>query len=212
MAPSPVQKFRQTMRVVYVGRCRHHRMNDFRPAAHADLCLHPEEPLIALLRLVHVRAAFLVFVPRRRRRTDDRRVDDSSTTDLDAAAFQVFEQVLEAGALWGLAFQQVTEATDDRLIRGELDTEVDADEAADRNRVLPRILGRRVGQVEPQLEAIDSEHHLHLTWRAARPCHGISSGDQLTENRPRNGVVRFSQEFRASCRHGVLLKALVKRQ
>src|SRR4249920_2668672 len=47
--------------------------------------LHPEMPLVALLRLVHLRVAGLLLVLRRRRRGDDRRIDDGALTHQQAA-------------------------------------------------------------------------------------------------------------------------------
>src|SRR5438132_13612276 len=57
-----VQQIGQYHRIGYVGRRRHRRVDDLRLAIHPHVRLHPEVPLFALLRLVHLRIALLLPV------------------------------------------------------------------------------------------------------------------------------------------------------
>ena len=75
-----MQQVGQAGRIVHIGGRRHHRMNDLGPAVHADMRLHAEVPLSALLRLVHVGVTHAVSVLGRGRCTDDRSIDDSACT------------------------------------------------------------------------------------------------------------------------------------
>src|SRR5439155_14519646 len=51
-----VQQIGQYHRIGYVGRRRHRRVDDLRLAIYSHVRLHPEVPLFALLRLVHLRS------------------------------------------------------------------------------------------------------------------------------------------------------------
>ena len=47
---------------MYVGGCHHHGMNQPGFAIHADVCLHPEIPLVAFARLFHIGITGFLFV------------------------------------------------------------------------------------------------------------------------------------------------------
>ena len=57
------------------------RVHDRLLAIHADVRLHPEVPLVALARLVHLRVPLAGRVLGRRRRMDDGRVHDGARAD-----------------------------------------------------------------------------------------------------------------------------------
>lgn len=208
----PMQQIRQTVRVVHIRRRRHCRMNHLCPAVDPDVRLHPEEPLIPLLRLVHVRIALLILVLRRRRGADDGRVDNGPTADLDAVGFQVLEYVLEQGGAEILALQQVTEAANRRLIGRALHAQVDADEATHRNRIVQRVFRRGIRQIEPLLKEVDSEHHLQFARWPASAGQGIDGSNQLAEAGPWHDFVHVAQELRPLRRLAVLLEAVTQGQ
>ncbi len=62
--------------VAHVGGCRHDGMRQSRLGINTDMGLHAEEPLIALLRLVHFRIALAILILRRARRVDQRGIDN----------------------------------------------------------------------------------------------------------------------------------------
>ena len=74
------QQLRQYRAVGHVGRRRHHRVDHLRLnlTIHADVCLHPELPLLALLRLRHLRVPLLLAILRRTGRVDGSGVHDMS--------------------------------------------------------------------------------------------------------------------------------------
>src|SRR5262249_25084339 len=74
---APARSSRRANRPVHVVR------SELALAVDADVALH-EVPVLALLRLMHLRVAAAGRVLGRRRRTDDRRVDDRPGADGDA--------------------------------------------------------------------------------------------------------------------------------
>ena len=76
-----VEKIVDDLAVVRVGRRCNHGMNDTGAAIHADMGLHAEIPLIALLGLVHLGVTRAGLVFGRGRRVDDRRIQDGAAAD-----------------------------------------------------------------------------------------------------------------------------------
>src|SRR5439155_5651327 len=64
----PVQQIGQHSRVGHMSRRGYGRMDDLGLAVHSYMGLHPEEPLVAFLGLVHLRIALLLSVLGRRGR------------------------------------------------------------------------------------------------------------------------------------------------
>lgn len=73
---------------MHVGSRRSDGVNCSRPAIDADMGLHTEVPLVALLGLMHFGIALLVGVLRRAWCTDDCRIDDRSRGHLDSVLSQ----------------------------------------------------------------------------------------------------------------------------
>jgi len=61
-----MQQFGQDPAVGDIGRCRHHRMDQLGSAVDAQMRLHAEIPVVALLRLMHLGIARLGRILRRR--------------------------------------------------------------------------------------------------------------------------------------------------
>ena len=66
--------------VCQVRRGRHHRVNQLGLAVHSDVRFHPEVPLLALARLMHLRIPLLAGVLGRTRCVDNRRIHDRPGT------------------------------------------------------------------------------------------------------------------------------------
>ena len=156
------------MGVVHVGRRGCHRVDQLVSAVDADVRLHAEVPLVALLGLVHLRVTLAVAVLGRTRRADDRRIDDRTGADLEALLSQVRVDRGEDLRAQLIGLQQMAELADRRLVRHRLAAQVDADELAHRTRIVQRFLDRRIGQVEAVLQAVDAQHPLQSHRRA--PC------------------------------------------
>lgn len=202
-----VQQLRDRMLVMHVGRRGHHRVDQLCLAIHADVGLHAEIPLIALLGLAHLWIALPILVLGRGRRVDDRRIDDGAGAHLQAIGLKVPANFLEYALAQIMGFEQVAELADGGLVRGTFPSQVDAHEVAHRQRVVERFLDRRVGQVEPVLQEVDAQHPLQANRRSAVAGLRIHRFDQGAQHRPRHDAVHPSQKRRAARRLAVLVKA-----
>src|SRR6185312_4616049 len=66
---------------MHIRRSRRHRMNQLGPTVYANMSLHPEIPLVALLRLVHLWIPLLGAILRRTGGTDDGRIHNRASVD-----------------------------------------------------------------------------------------------------------------------------------
>ena len=81
-----------------------------------DVRLHPEIPLVALLRLAHLGIALAIFVLGRRRGGDQRRVHDGSATQQRSLLFKVRADGIENRLREIMGFKQMAEVEDRRLV------------------------------------------------------------------------------------------------
>jgi hypothetical protein len=142
-----LQQVSQHRAVMDVRRRRHHRMDHLALPVHAEMRLRPKIPLVALLGLVHVGVSRFLLVLGRTRRVDDAGIDNRA-----------------AGKPYALGLQMLA-------------AQIDADKSAHRKDVVQRFLGRRVGKVEPLLQAINSQHPLQPNSWAASAAIGIMRRD-----------------------------------
>jgi len=70
-----MQQVRQRVLVMHIRCARGHRVNQLGLAVDADVGLHPEVPLVALLRLLHLRVPLALLVLGRAWRVDDGGID-----------------------------------------------------------------------------------------------------------------------------------------
>src|SRR5205809_810437 len=79
-----MQQVRQCMLVMYVRCTRGDGMDQLGLAVHADVGLHPEVPLVTLLRLLHLRVPLAFLILGRAGCVDDRGIDNGTGGDLQA--------------------------------------------------------------------------------------------------------------------------------
>ncbi len=103
--------------------------------------------------------------------------------------------------------QQVTEVQDRRLVRHRLATEVDADEPPHGQRVIQRLLRRRVRQIEPVLQEVHPQHPLQPDRRAAVAGLGVERLDQRAQFAPRHHLLHLGQECRPPRQLAVLARS-----
>src|SRR6266705_2713135 len=84
-----VQQVRQGMLVMHVRCARGNGMNQLGLAIHAEVGLHPEVPLVTLLRLLHLRVPLAFLILGRTGRVDDCGIDDGTGGDLQALGLQM---------------------------------------------------------------------------------------------------------------------------
>jgi hypothetical protein len=100
----------------------------------------------------------------RARRADDAGVNNGTAGYLQAVLLQILIYQVEQLITQVVLLHQVAELADRGFVRHRLPTEVDADEVAQRTRVVESFLGGRIRQVEPVLDEVDSQHRLDTDW------------------------------------------------
>ena len=130
-----------------IGRCDDRRVDVAASRVYAHMQLRTEEPLVALLRLVHLGVALALRVLRGRRRVDDRRVHDGPAVHHPAAQSVVIDELAELAQR--------------RRVRHALRREVQSHELPHRVAVVDRVLHCLVRQVEPCRQQVHSEHDLY---------------------------------------------------
>ena len=204
----PVQQVGQHLAVMDIGRRGSDRMNQFRLAVHADMRLHAEVPLVALLRRVHLRVPFLLPVLGRTRRADDGGIHNRAPVYLQAVFLQVFANQLKQLLAQVVGFQQVAELENRRLVRRRLFAKVDAGKAAHGAGVVQGFFHGRVGKVEPVLEEMDPKHALKANGPATGAFGlGIEGLDDGAKLFPRNNSVHFLKKDFPACGLAVAFKA-----
>src|ERR1019366_2393133 len=106
----------------------------------------------------------------RTRSVNDGRIDDGAGGNLDAAALQVKVDRLQHGSAQLVLFEKVAEFADGGFVGHRLVAKINLSEAAHQRRVVQRFLPRRVGEAEPLLKKVNSQHALdtHGTASIAR--------------------------------------------
>jgi hypothetical protein len=111
-------------------------MDQLGAAVDAQMRLHAEIPLVALLRLMHLGVARLVGVLGRRRGIDDRCIDDRAGGDLEPSGRQMLLYLVKQPPAQIMLFEQVAEAAHRRLVRHRLAPEIDPDKTPHRLRIV----------------------------------------------------------------------------
>ena len=190
----------QGLAVVHVGGGERHRMHELALAVRADVRLHAEVPLVALLGLTHLGIARLVFVLGRGGGADDGGVHNGALRDLEAARLQVSPDLFEHPLAQIVFLQQVAKLADGGFVGHRLAPQINAREPAHRHRVVQRLFHRRIRQIEPVLQAVDSNHPLKLDGRAPVARLRIHREHQGAELVPRNNAIHLRQKLRSPCR------------
>ena len=116
----------------HVGRGGDNTMDQTGDGIDADMGLHPEEPLIALLGVLHLRVALLGLVLGGGCYRHDGGVDDRALAHEQALLGQTGVDVLEDPLGQGMFLQQMTEVQQRGRVRHALDGQIDTDEVAHR--------------------------------------------------------------------------------
>ena len=112
-----MQQFTQDGSIVNVCGCRNKRMDDLARTVDANMRLHPEVPLVALLGLMHLRIPLFRFVLSRAWRGNNRRINDRTSGDFHAALAQVRVDFVEELLPEAMPLQEMAELADRRLVR-----------------------------------------------------------------------------------------------
>lgn len=156
-----VQQITENNRIVNIGGCSYHGMNQPGFAIYTDMRLHPEIPLIPFLRLVHIRIALSFLVLGGTGRINDRCIDNGAAGNFYPVLIEIFINQMEQVIAEIVLFHQMAKLTDRGFVGNRLLTEIDTDEDAHGAGIIQGFFGSGIGQVEPVLEEMNSQHALN---------------------------------------------------
>ena len=98
------------------------------------------------------------------------RIDNGAGGDLDATVLQMKVDRLQHGSAKVVLFEKVAELADGSFVGYRFVAKIDPGEAPHQRRVVQRFFHRWIGEVEPLLKKVDSQHTLdtHRTASVAR--------------------------------------------
>src|SRR4051795_2004295 len=190
-----MQQRRRLGNVGFIGGSAHHRMDQARGDIDPDMGLHPEVPLIALLRLVHLRITALLLVLRRRRGGNDGRIDDRPVPHQQAALLQHRPDLVEQPLCQIVPFQPMPEMQYRSRVRHRGAGQRDPGKAAQRLAVVERVLDRFIGQPVPLLHKIDPQHALQRDRRPTALAFRIERGQACHQPGPRHRLLHLGQKL-----------------
>src|SRR4026208_266298 len=112
---------------MHIGGSGSHRMNQLCPAVYADMGLHAEMPLVALLGLMHLRIPLLLAILRGTGGIDNGGIHNGPAADLQALLRQIFSNPHKELFAYVMSLQQMPKLTDGRLVGHRLAAQIDAD-------------------------------------------------------------------------------------
>src|SRR5437773_9983648 len=202
-----VQKVRQSVLVMNIGRTRRHRMNQLGLAVYTDVGLHPEVPLVTLLRLLHLGVPLAVLILGRTGRVDDGGIDDGTGGNLQALRLQMSVDRGKQLPAQIMALEQMTKAQDRGLVGRRLAPQINAHKLPHRQRVVQRFLRRRIRKVEPLLQEIDPQHPFQPNWRPSARAFAVYRLNQRAQLLPWHYPIHLREKPRPARRLGVLLES-----
>src|SRR5690606_30567210 len=159
---------------------------------HVDL--HPEVPLVPLLRLPHLGIALALLILRRTRGLDDSGIHYGPGPEQEALLLQQFPDFGEHRLGQVVPLQEVTEAEDRGLVGHGVLAQLDAHEAPHGLAVVDGVLGLGIGEVEPLLQEVDAEHLLEAQGRPSLALLRVVWFDESDEPLPWDDSVHLGEE------------------
>lgn len=192
----PLQQMRQGLAVMHIGSGECHRMDELDLAVRPNVRLHAEMPLIALLGLLHFGVARFLLVLGRGWGADDGGVHNRPLGNLEAAPVQVASDFLEDLPAQIVPLQQMAKLAESGFIRHRLLSQINARKLAHRHRVIQRFFHRRILEIKPVLQAVDSNYPLQINRPTAVTGSGIHRRHQRAKPAPRNQPLHLRQKRR----------------
>jgi hypothetical protein len=207
-----MQEIREHLGVVYIGRSGDDRMDEFCAAVDADMGLHPEVPLVALARLAHLRVALFLLVLGGTGGADDAGINNSAPGYLQSVFLEVLIDQVEQLITQVVLLHQMAEFADRRFIGHRFSTQIDSDELAQCAGVIQGLFDSGIGQVEPVLDEVDSQHALNPDGTASCSLRfWIKWLDGLSQFFPGNNGFHLLQELFLSGFLAVLLETGIRK-
>ena len=182
-----VQQFVNRRQVVNVGGRDYNGVHQPGVGVHTNVGFHAEEPLIALLGLVHLRVPLAAAVLGRTGGVDQGGINGGTGLEHQPTRGEQFVDQLQHGGGQPVLFQQVPEAQDGALVGQALRTRINADERRVQRYIVQGLFHRRIGVPEPLLQEVNPQHQL--------------AGKRRTARRSFAPVVRFNQRHQLAPGH-----------
>jgi uncharacterized protein (DUF924 family) len=157
-------------------------------------------PLLALARLMHFRIPRFLPVLRGRGGADQRGVYNRATLELRSARLQHPPHLGEDSLAQLVLFQQVPELEQRRRVWRGFTAQVNAHKTAQAETVVQRLFAREVGEVEPVLHKMNSQHPLQRDRRSAVAAFRVLRLDNRGQFSPRHKPVHLIEKRLASRR------------
>lgn len=181
--------------IVNIGGGGHHGMRQTRFGIHANVRLHTEVPVVALLGLVHLGIAVPILVFGGTGGCDDRRIDHGPFLEHQAFFGQVAVNGVKHGASQFVRFQQASKLEQGGGVRSRFPAEVDADKAADGLAVVEGIFDPFIRQANTLLRNVHAQHPFQADRRpAATIALGVVRRDRRHQRSPRGHRFDLAQK------------------
>ena len=178
-----MQQLSRRGEVMHVGGRGDNRVDQTRVLIDADMDLHSEIPLVALLGLVHLQIALPLFVLSGAGCRDQGGIHDRALPHRHASRAEVgFDRLKDPFAQFVL-LQQVTKGQDRGLIGDPITDQLDAGKAEHGGHLDQGLLHGRITQRIPLLQQVDAQHGVQRIGRPAAllaglGAVGLNQGDQ----------------------------------
>jgi len=190
-----MQQMRQLADIRRVGGGDRYRMHQPGIDVGANMDLHAEVPLVALLRLMHLGIALLVLVLRRGGGMDDGRVDHGAALEQQTALFERVVDDVHHLSGQPMLLEQMAELQDRRLVGHGVIGQFEPRKATHRLDLVQRILHRRIRQRVPLLHEVDPQHRRQRHRRAATATRlRVVRFDHRKQFCPRHDCLHLGQE------------------
>jgi two-component system nitrogen regulation response regulator GlnG len=165
--------------IVHGAGCATHRVNQARLSVHADVRLHPEVPLLALLALMHLGVALAALVLGRARGGDQGwrppRCRRAAASPCVSSSWLTVARILRRELLLPRVGGRNTQDGRSRQAADQHPA-AQAREVAEQGHVVQGIFHGRVAEVEPLLHEVNAQHGLDVEWGPASAAFLASSG------------------------------------
>ena len=162
----PVQQTVGFDHIVDVARCAAHGVHQTGISVHADVRLHAEEPLLALLALVHLRVSFTAGVLGRARCGDQRGIDHCAAAQHQALGTQQQIDGCQDSLGQLVLLQHMAESQDGALVGQPVIPAAQAGEVAEQGHVVQR----------PSMAGSLNVNHCCMKWMRSRDSTGTADG------------------------------------
>lgn len=207
-----MQQVRYLMAVMHVRRCDAGTMDQTGFAIRANMQLHAEVPLVALLGLMHLGVAGFLFILGRGRDSDQRGIDNRAAGDLDTIGLKQCPHLGEHLLAEVVFFEQVSEFQQGRGIRDAFPAQIETAEFPEHRDVVHGVFSGFIGQVEPVGHPVHAQHPLQSNRRPAVASLRVVRFNQRAQRRLWHQALHLRQKLSLPCPPRVQLKPRSARQ